>query len=145
MTVLATLALVGFRHFESERLLGSLNAEIQKVQPAARRATEAERARMAAAARVDQIKSYRERTRKSLDVLKETTRLIAPPAWANQVDVLRNTVSVAGESGAADGLLKVFDASPMFRGSEFTSPLSRATTAGMDVFRLRAEREGPAK
>jgi len=105
----------------------------------------AERARLAATARVDQIKSYRERTRKSLDVLKETTRLIAPPAWANQVDILRNTVNVAGESAAADGLLKVFDASSLFRGSEFTSPLSRATTAGMDVFRLRAEREGPAK
>jgi hypothetical protein len=145
MTVLAAIALAGFRHFESERLLGSLNAEIQKAQPAARRATEAERARLAAIARVDQIKSYRDRTRKGLDVLKETTRLIAPPAWANQVDILRNTVNVAGESAAADGLLKVFDASPLFRASEFTSPLSRATTPGMDLFRLRAEREGPAK
>lgn len=145
MTLLAGVALAGFRHFESDRLLGSLNAEIQKAQPTARRAAEAERARLAAAARVDQIKSYRERTRKSLDVLKETTRLIAPPAWANQVDILRNTVNVAGESPAADGLLKVFDASSLFRASEFTSPLSRATTAGMDVFRLRAEREGPAK
>ncbi len=145
MTLLAGGALAGFRHFESERLMGSLDAEIQKAQPAARQAAEAERARLAASARVDQIKSYRERTRKSLDVLKETTHLIAPPAWATQVDILRNTVSVSGESPAADGLLKVFDASALFRGSEFTSPLSRATTSGMDVFRLRTEREGPAK
>jgi len=79
------------------------------------------------------------------DAGDEAQRKVAEDEVVNNAKALAATITPFYGQAAADGLLKVFDASSLFRGSEFTSPLSRATTAGMDVFRLRAEREGPAK
>lgn len=145
LALIAGIALAGFGQFEDRRLLADLNREIEKVQPLARKAADAERSRSSSAARIERLKTFRDRTRQDLEVLKETTRLIAPPAWAIQVDLTRSLLAVAGESNAAADLLKAFDASVLIKNSEFTSPLSRASTPGMDLFRMRAEREGLAK
>jgi hypothetical protein len=53
------------------------------------------------------------------------------------------TVVLNGQAEQAAPLLKLLDSSPMFEGSEFTVPISRAGTN--EVFRIRTNRKGAAK
>jgi hypothetical protein len=69
--------------------------------------------------------------------------VLAPPAWANSVEITRNSVNIAGEAEQAAPLIKAFDSSKLFENSEFTMPLARI--AGGEAFRVRTQRRGAAK
>jgi hypothetical protein len=55
----------------------------------------------------------------------------------------RATVVLNGQAEQASPLLKEIDNSPLFAGSEFTVPISRA--GRNEVFRIRSNREGVAR
>ena len=57
-----------------------------------------------------------------MDVLAEMTRILAPPAWLNFLEITRTQVTLAGETAQAAPLLQTIDASPLFQGSEFVIP-----------------------
>lgn len=137
---LGAIALSGVDRFAENRTVQALEAESARALPVAQKSASTERERAATKRKIDELKAFRDRTRADLDAVREVTRLIAPPAWAQQFDLTRTTASVSGESEQAAEMLKVFDSSPMFRNSEFTSPLSRATGGRGDAFRIRAER-----
>ena len=65
------------------------------------------------------------------------------PGFVMQLQIDPKTMVLSGEVEQADGLLKKFDSSPRFTGSEFTTPLARA--GGGEVFRLRTNRRGGVK
>lgn len=137
------IALAGFDKYSDSQLLSALDRETNKVAPQAQRAAQAEKDRFAAQARIDLLKNFKGRTKKDLDALMETTKLIAPPAWVSRLDLTRTTLAVSGEAQTAAELLKVFDTSQNFRSSEFIAPLSRSSQSQMDVFQIRAARKEP--
>ena len=121
------------------RHIDRLKAEITRLEPAAKRLDAADRETAEMASRIQLVDSFRKRSQADLDALKEVNRLLPPPAFVQQLVIEGETVSVAGEADQAEGLLKKFDESPLFRETEFTMPLNRGQSG--ESFRLRTNRE----
>jgi hypothetical protein len=132
-------ALAAFPGFENGRYERSLSAEIARVTPAASRSEALDRQIETARRRILLLDAVRGRSEADLDVLGELTRLLAPPTWANLLEITRTQVTVAGEAQQAAPLLGILDASPLLENSEFVSPPARVPTG--EVFRIRAHRE----
>jgi hypothetical protein len=137
--LLLAVALGLFPHFDNTRYLASLNAEIAKVAPLAGRATALDRQIEVARRNTLALDQLRARTKADMDVLNEMTRVLAPPAWLNLLEINRTQVTLAGETAQAAPLLKTIDASPLFEGSEFVIPPSLVNDA--EAFRIRTNRE----
>jgi len=137
--LLLALALALFPRYESARYLASINAEIAKLTPLANRSSRIDTQIAAARARAAQLDEVRGRTKADMDVLGEMTRILAAPAWLNQLEITRTQVTLAGETQQAAPLLQTIDASPLFQGSEFAMPPSRVNAA--EAFRIRTNRE----
>jgi len=136
--VLAALAVSGT--LENRRYLERLDAEIAKLEPRAKRLSQMEGQIAAARARTRLLDDFQKRSKADLDALNELTRLLAPPAWLNSLELTRAGANLSGEAEQAASLLKILDASPMFRNSEFTTGITRV--GGAEVFRIRTQREG---
>ena len=134
---LAGMALEG--RILERRHMERLKAEITRLEPAAKRLEAADRDTAAMAERIHLIDSFRKRSQADLDALKEVNQLLPAPAFVQQLVIDAGTVSVAGEADQAEGLLKKFDESPLFRDTEFTMPLNRGQSG--ESFRLRTKRE----
>ena len=147
--VLATLlaltggALLAQEAWLDRQYLARLQAEIGKVEPAVARVQKIDEETTALAARIRQLDDFRRQSRADLDAVKEVNRLLPPPAWVQQLQISRDSVQVAGEAAAAEGLLKQFDEAPAFRGATFTMPLNRGQNG--ELFRLRVQREGASQ
>lgn len=142
LSILLGVALAGLA-FEGRilerRHTHRLQAEISRLEPAAKRLEAADRETAAMADRIRLIDGIRLRSQADLEALKEVNRLLPPPAFVQQLVIEAETVSVAGEAEQAEGLLKRFDESPLFRDTEFTMPLNRGQAG--ESFRLRTKRE----
>jgi len=125
---------------QGRRYLAALQSEIARLEPAAGRAAELDRAIAAARARARLLDDFRRRSKADLDALQELTKLLAPPIWLSTLELAPNSVNLAGEAEQASPLLKLLDSSPLFRDSEFTVPLARSGTN--EIFRIRGSREG---
>jgi Tfp pilus assembly protein PilN len=131
-------ALAAHSTIQDRRYLRTLEAEIARLEPAARRSVAIERQIAQARARALALESFRMRSRADLDALNEVTRLLPPPTWANAIDIGRDTVTISGEADQSASLLQALDASPLFRNSEF-GMLSRA--GSNEMFRITTRRE----
>jgi hypothetical protein len=117
-----------------------LEEEIARLQPEAAKAQELERAIEDARNRVLLLDQFSRRIPSDLELVAELSRILGPPAWLNQLEVTRETLSLSGEAPQAAGLLKLLDESPHVRNSEFAMPISGRR--GKETFRIRALREG---
>jgi len=126
--------------FQQRRYLAALEAEIAQLEPVAARAAALDRSLESARARARLLDEFRRRSKADLDTLHELTRLLAAPTWLSQLDLGRDSISLAGEAEQAGPLLKLLDDSPLLRNSEFTVPLARS--GKNEVFRMRVAREG---
>jgi len=128
---------------EDRRYLAALRAEIARLEPEARKAAQLDQAIQATRARARLLDDFRRRSKADLDLLAELTRLLAPPTWLNQLEITRDSVTVAGDAEQAAGLLKLLDESPLLANSEFTMPIARVGQA--EAFRIRSLREGGSR
>ncbi|MBI3210449.1 MAG: hypothetical protein HYZ37_16315 [Candidatus Solibacter usitatus] len=135
---LATLGL--YSRYRDSQYLAALNGEIQSLEPKARQLAALDRKLEQSRARMHLLDRFQNRTKQDLDALREATRVIAPPAWLNTLELGRATLVVSGEADQATGLLKALDSSPQFQNSEFMVPLSRVGT--VEIFRIKSAREG---
>ncbi|MBI3682401.1 MAG: hypothetical protein HY235_18635 [Acidobacteria bacterium] len=129
-----------YGRYEDQRYLKALESEIAQLEPRARMVAQLDQRIEKARARIRLLDQMQSRTKAGLDALAEATRLIAPPAWLNTLELTPTTLLVAGEADQAAGLLKAIDSSPLFQNSEFMVPLTRV--GNVEIFRLRAAREG---
>ena len=67
------------------------------------------------------------------------TRILPPPTWLTQLEIMPSQVIVAGETDQAAPLLRVIDASPVFQASEFAMPPVRSPAG--EMFRIRTTRK----
>ena len=137
--LLLAVALALFPRYDTTRYLASLNAEIARIAPIANRSAALDRQIEAARRNTLLLDQLRARTKSDMDVLGEMTRILAPPAWLNQLEITRTQVTLAGETAQAAPLLQTIDASPLFEGSEFMIPPARVNNA--EAFRIRTNRE----
>ena len=122
-------------------VLKGTEPEIAKLQPRAARSTSVDKRIAQTKARIDLLDRYRARTKDDIDIINELTRLLPPPVWVNQLEIHADNVVISGEADQAAPLLKVLDASPYFRNSEFGS-LQR-TNANTENFRIKTLRRKP--
>ncbi len=80
--------------------------------------------------------------RQDLEILRELTRILPLSAYVQRMDLTRTDVVIVGEFAQALELLKMLDASPLLRDSEFISAPSRVPS-GKEIFQTRAKREYP--
>jgi hypothetical protein len=130
------LALPPYEDHHYER---SLQFQIAKVEPAARRAAAVERDTETLRQRTILLDDFRRRSKLDMDVLEEMTRLLPPQVWLNLLDMSRTQVFIAGETDQAAPLLKLIDGSPYFEASEFAVPPMRGPNG--ENFRIRTNRE----
>ncbi len=138
--LLCAAALASIAPVKDREYLRALEAETVRLQPLARKAGEIDRSIEATRAKTKQLDDFRRRSKGALDALAEVNKLIEPPAYLTGLDLGADSVTVAGSAEHAEPLLKVFDSSPLFQGSEFTIPLS--PNGNMQVFRIRTARKG---
>jgi Tfp pilus assembly protein PilN len=136
----AATALLAVKPVEYRKYMDALAREIARLEPEARKADALDRSIAATRARSQLIDSFRRRSHHDLDTLQELTKMLEPPAFVEQLELTRTTVTIGGQTPQSATLLKLLDDSPSFRGSEFTVPIARANNG--DVFRVRAAREG---
>lgn len=140
LLLLAGGALLAHSALQDKRYLGTLEAEIAKLEPQAKRAAALDRQIDRSQSRVRLLDEFRGHSKADLDALNELTRILAPPTWTNAIDITRDAVTISGETEQAAPLLKIIDASPLFQNSEFAGSLGRV--ANNEQFRIRAAREG---
>jgi len=136
-------AIVAYNSYADRKYLASIEAEIAKVAPLAKRADDLDRQIQATRQRALLLDQFRNQTRHDLDALNELTKLIEPPAWANNITLSRDSVTIAGEAPQAAPLLKILDSSPLFVNSSFQS--QGHTQSGSESFQIRAGRRYPAQ
>ena len=117
MVLLAGAAILFWQNYAQRRYLRELNAEIAKLEPVAARAAALDRQIAKARAQAELLDRVRAYTRDDLDALNELTRLIAPPAWTNAIDLNRDSVRISGSAPDAAPLVKILDSSPLFQNS----------------------------
>ncbi len=128
---------------EQRHQLALLNAEIQRYEPAAKKAGSVAQEAELLRGRIELLDGFRRRTRSDLDALNELTRLLEPPAWLSTLEMNRDSIVISGQIEQAAPLLKLLDNSPYFSNSEFQGPLGKADKN--EVFRIRTAREGAAR
>lgn len=125
--------------YQDHRYQRSLQSEIAKVEPAARRSAQIEKDIDAARNRALMLDEFRRRSKADMDALQEMTRILPAQVWLNTLELGRSQVFIAGEADQAAPLLKLIDASPFFESSEFVTPPMRTATG--ENFRIRTVRE----
>ncbi len=141
LVLIGALVVVLFPRYENGSYLESLNQEITKVQPRAQKAAALDKQIQDARSQTMLLDNLRKHGKSDLDVLASMTTLLAPPAWLRTLEMTPKDVNVSGEADQAAPLLKQIDGSPLFEGSEFTSPPSR--TGNVENFSIRTKRSSP--
>ena len=134
----AASALFAYQQIRQQRYLNELSAQIAKVQPLAMRADALDRRIAEHRQRIQLLDLYRRRPQGDIDVLAELSRVVAPPAWTQSIDINEDNVTIAGEAEQAAPLLKMLDSSPLFQNSEFQMGLMK--TQQTEAFRIRTQR-----
>ena len=138
LLLLALTAVLAYSRIADRRYLRKIEAEIAQLEPQARRAAALDRQLDAARARSRLLDQFRGQTRRDMDALLELTKLLAPPAWSNSINITRDQARISGEAPQAAPLLKLLDASPLFENSEF---LLIGRGNGTETFQVRTNRE----
>jgi uncharacterized membrane protein len=139
--LIAGLAALGvYSRYEDSKYLKAIEAEIASLEPRAKLVSQLDARIDQARKQIEMLDRFQSRTKADLEALREATKVIAPPAWLNTLELSRTAMVVAGEADQATGLLKALDSSPQFESSEFLVPLNRI--GNTEIFRIRSAREG---
>ena len=142
VAALAAASVALWQNYAQHRYLRELNAEIAKIEPLARRAEALDRQIAKARAQAELLDRFRSQTRDDLDALNDLTRIIAPPAWTNSIDLTRDGVRVTGAAPVAAPLVQILDSSPLFGGSA-PDYIVRANNGSGENFQIHAARKAP--
>jgi hypothetical protein len=139
--LIAGLAALGvYSRYEDSKYLKAIEAEIASLEPRAKLVSQLDARTSEARKQIELLDRFQSRTVADLEALREATKVIAPPAWLNTLELSRTAMVVAGEAEQATGLLKALDNSPQFESSEFLVPLNRI--GNTEIFRIRSARQG---
>jgi len=143
MLLISVVTLAVYSGIRKRQYLETLQTEIGRYTSQASEVQTTIDATQALLARRTLIDDFRRRTTRDLDAMRELTRILPPPIWLKQMQLTRTQLVLNGEAPQAAQLLELIDDSPLFRNSEFTSPISKA--GGNDSFNIRVRRESPAE
>jgi hypothetical protein len=133
-------AVIAYPKIADRQYRGLLHAEIQKLEPKAKKAADLDHQFSLTVNRAQALDNFRRHSRDDMDALNELTKILAPPAWLNSLQLTRDSVTLTGVTDQAAALLKVLDSSHQFRGSAFAFPMQRGQNG--ELFTIRSVRQG---
>jgi hypothetical protein len=133
-------AAIGYPKLADRQYRSLLQAEIQKLEPQARKAAELDRQVRTTVNRSQALDNFRRHSQDDMDGMNELTKVLAPPTFLNSLQLTRDSVTISGEAEQAAALIKLLDSSHQFRGSSFTFPMQRTSTG--EIFSIRSVRQG---
>jgi Tfp pilus assembly protein PilN len=143
VTALLALSLIVTHTIRTERYLGRLTQEIQRLDPDTKivegLAAELARKRRALAA----LESAHDRRIQALPVLRELTETLPGGAWLQALNADRQGVELTGQADSASALIPLLEASDRLERVEFTSPVTKSEHR--EQFRIRAAWEAGPK
>jgi Tfp pilus assembly protein PilN len=142
LVVLMGSALMAYSGYEDRHYLVKLQAEIQKIQPAAQKAAALERQIAMTRNRAQALDNFRHHIKDDMSAINDLSNILVPPAWVTSLQMTREGISISGEAERAEALLKLLDSSRQFRRSEFTLPIARGVAG--ESFSIHSVREGVA-
>ena len=135
---LAALVVPGFRE---QYRLGTLNAEIRRIDPEVRAVErvlgELERKRQLLAT----VATVETTALRPLPVLRELTEVLPGDAWLTMLTLDTKGVELTGQAAQASVLIALLENSPRLERVEFASPVTRGRDR--EQFRIRAAWEAP--
>jgi hypothetical protein len=131
-----------YSKYVERRYLAELHAEIARTEPKAAHAAGLDREAAHLRDRAEMLDAYRGRARQDLDALNELTQLLSPPAWTSAIELTRAEARIIGEAPQAAPMLRILDASQLFRNSGFDMNQRNPTGTG-EVFQIHATRVNP--
>ena len=131
-----------YQDYENQRLLTRLDAEIARLQPRLNSVRTIDTQISTAQQKLQFLRTFSAYPQQDLDSLRELTRIMPMTSYISRMDLTRNEIGVTGEIDQSMELLKMLDASPFFKESEFTGSPSR-NQLGKEVFNIRSKREIP--
>ncbi|HTR35058.1 MAG TPA: PilN domain-containing protein [Bryobacteraceae bacterium] len=140
LVLLMAGAVLAYPRYADRQYLALLQQQIRQVQPLARRSVDLDRQIATARNRTQTLDNFHGHTREDLDALNALTRLLAPPAWLTSLQMTRESISIAGQTDQAAGLIKLLDGSPDFQNSAFVLPIQRGKDG--EIFNVRSSRKG---
>lgn len=146
LAALLALGLLGvfviFPLINEHRYNADLTAELHRLERPALRVQSIDKLLAAHRARIAALDDFRNRPQADLDLLNEMVRILPEKVWTNTIEILPDSVVLAGEADQAAPLLKLLDSSPFFEKSEFVMSVTR--NGAMDQFRIKTMRRGRA-
>jgi Tfp pilus assembly protein PilN len=143
VTALLAIGLAFTHTARTERYLGRLTQEIQRLDPDARAvdalATELSRKRRVLAA----LEFAQERRIQALPILRELTETLPVSAWLQALNADGRGLELTGQADSASALIPLLEASDRLERVEFTSPVTKSELR--EQFRIRAAWEARAK
>ncbi len=127
--------------YDTGKYTKELQAEIGKVDKRAAAIGKMDQEIESVRERTALLDEFRRRTKSDLDLLLNVTNTIAQPAYLNYYEVNRDTATLGGEAEQAAPLLRVLDASPYLKNSEFQMGIMRMGVG--ESFRIRSQRRTP--
>ena len=139
LVLIFAVTALAYPRYADRHYMGLLHADIQRIEPRARKAVELDRQIAATRRRTQDLDSFRQRTKLDLDALNDLTTALPAPIWINSIQLTRDSLSILGFADQAAGLVKVIDGTRQFQGSSFTSGPQRSGSG--EAFGIRSQRK----
>jgi hypothetical protein len=141
--VLTILCIALFLHkpYDEQKYREALQVALAESERISGRSAAIDKSLTETKGRVAALDEFRARTKADLDLLRELTAMLEPPAYLTGLDVTRDVVTMAGEAEQAAPMVRLLDSSPRLTATEPISPFGRM--GQVEIFRLRSQRETP--
>ncbi len=138
LLVLLLVAAVAVPLWEKRRVVVTLLPLAEQARQEAAKAT-ALRAELESAVTDAQfLAEMKHRAPVVIDILDELTQILPDDTWLQVLELRGEEVRLQGESEQATALVALVEASPMFQGAAFQSPVTRNPATGAERFNLAA-------
>jgi Tfp pilus assembly protein PilN len=137
--LLLSITALAYPSYSDRHYLALLQAQIRVYDPLAKKAAAADRETVNERNRAQTLDNFRQQTREDLEALNELTHILAPPTWADSLQLTRTSLSITGQADQAAALIRLLDGSKQFQGSSFSLPLQKGPTG--EIFSIRSVRK----
>lgn len=133
--LIGTYAHAQWRYWQAE---AALDEQIADAQIQAKKARTILQKRQTELEQTDRIRAEKKNAISTVRVLAELTRLLPDNAWATDLSLKNNELTLTGFAGSAADLIQPIDASPLFSAPEFASPVVKVPGQTGERFTITA-------
>ena len=136
LTICVGCGLLVREPYQNNVYASRLDGEIRKIQPQVKEVAAQEAELNQLSARYRALTTHLQSHDYNLEALRELARVLPPSAFLASYAYQGNTITISGIAQSASEIQNLLENSPLFKGAEFTSAVTRDAT-GKDRFTLK--------